>query len=416
MVSTNPRVIAPAFLFAGALLALAGCKGTPESTAAPPASVSAATAASNAPTASGSTRAAATAPASADESAPSIDAATFARLFGELSEPDSYFFSDNFVSNETSYLQVGPLLERKAMRGGAYLGVGPEQNFSYIALTRPKLAFIVDIRRQNAIEHLLYKAIFEQAETRTAFLCSLLGVSCKQSEDPGSEASLERVLDHAEAVWKRRDKAEFRALHERLRDRVETEFRIALSKRDREMLENVHRAFFDKGLAIAFELHSEKIREYPTFRELLETGDAGQGARSFLASENDFRLIQRMQRSNRIIPVVGDFAGEHALRAIGAELRRRDLPVSVFYTSNVEQYLVDPPKWQRWVQNVDALPSNEASLFLRCYLDQGRRHPQQLKGHRTASVLQAFDHFRWKQRSRGYTGFWQLATDGVITE
>ena len=114
--------------------------------------------------------------------------------------------------------------------------------------------------------------------------------------------------------------------------------------------------------------------------------------------------------------MVGDFAGEHAIKAIATELRRRALPVSVFYTSNVEQYLVDPPKWQRWVENVEALPTNEASLFLRCYLDQGRRHPQQLKGHRTASVLQLFDHFRWKQRSRGYTGFWQLATDGVISE
>src|SRR5688572_25477605 len=35
-----------------------------------------------------------------------LPAAEFARLFKELSEPDRYFFSNNYVSNETSYLDV----------------------------------------------------------------------------------------------------------------------------------------------------------------------------------------------------------------------------------------------------------------------------------------------------------------------
>jgi hypothetical protein len=412
MVSTNPKALVPRLLLAAALFTSFGCERAAGSTAAPGASAGLAAVSSAAPAAvtSGSVS------APGDVSAPPIDTATFAQLFRELSEPDQYFFSDNFVSNETSYLQVVPLLEKRVMRGGAYLGVGPEQNFSYIALSRPSIAFIVDIRRQNAIEHLLYKAIFDQAKNRTAFLCALLGADCKASEAPVSEASFEAVLDHVDSAWKRRDKAEFRLLHGRLRDRIASQYGIRLSKRDQETLENVHRAFFTKGLSIAFELHSENHRTYPTLRELFETKSPGGRARSYLASAEDFRLIQRMQRDNRIIPVVGDFAGDHAIGAIGAELRRRGLPVSVFYTSNVEQYLVDPPKWQRWVRNVEALPTNEASLFLRCYLDQGRRHPQQLEGHRTASVLQTFDHFRWKQRSRGYTGFWQLATDGVITE
>jgi hypothetical protein len=399
---------------AAALFTLFGCERAAGSPASPPASASAPSGAAPAPALS--TSPGAPASAARDSNAPPIDSETFARLFRELSEPDRYFFSDNFVSNETSYLQVAPLLERRAMRGGAYLGVGPEQNFSYIAITRPSLAFIIDIRRQNAIEHLLYKAIFDEAESRTAFLCTLVGTSCKAIEDAGSEASLESVLGHVEAAWKRRSKAEFSVLHGRLRDRIASQYRIPLSKPDQETLENVHRAFFTRGLSIAFELRSENHRKYPTLRELIAAGSPGGHTGNFLASEQGFRSIQRMQRDNRIIPVIGDFAGEHALGAIAAELRRRKLPVSVFYTSNVEQYLVDPPKWKRWIQNVEALPTNEASLFLRCYLDQGRRHPQQLEGHRTASVLQTFDHFRWKQRSRGYTGFWQLATDGVITE
>lgn len=121
--------------------------------------------------------------------------------------------------------------------------------------------------------------------------------------------------------------------------------------------------------------------------------------------------MQRLQQQNRVIPVVGDFAGEHALKKIGAELARRDLPVSVFYTSNVEQHLMEPDKWKAWAANIDALPSDERTLFLRCYLDQGRRHPAQMEGHRTASLVSSFDQFKWRNRTRGYGSFFQLVTD-----
>jgi hypothetical protein len=56
---------------------------------------------------------------------------------------------------------------------GVYLGVGPEQNFTYIAAIRPKIAFIIDIRRQNMLQHLVYKAAFEMSENRADFLSRL---------------------------------------------------------------------------------------------------------------------------------------------------------------------------------------------------------------------------------------------------
>ena len=78
-----------------------------------------------------------------------------------LSEPDGYFDTDNLISNERSYLEVLPELERRNVRGGAYIGVGPDQNFSYIAHIRPSVAFILDIRRDNLLLHLLFKALFQ---------------------------------------------------------------------------------------------------------------------------------------------------------------------------------------------------------------------------------------------------------------
>lgn len=96
-----------------------------------------------------------------------ISAAEFSRMIREFSEEEGYFLSDNFVSNETSYLHVLGKLEELAATGeGAYIGVGPEQNFTYIAKVRPKIAFIVDIRRQAMIQQLMYKAIFHLSENR----------------------------------------------------------------------------------------------------------------------------------------------------------------------------------------------------------------------------------------------------------
>src|SRR5215470_3784716 len=104
----------------------------------------------------------------------SLSASEFARLVRDLSEEPGYFHSDNFISNETSYLTVVDKLRQLGATGGAYIGVGPEQNFTYIAKIRPRIAFIVDIRRQAVIQHLMYKAIFQLSPDRVQFLSRLL--------------------------------------------------------------------------------------------------------------------------------------------------------------------------------------------------------------------------------------------------
>ena len=90
----------------------------------------------------------------------------FARLVQRLSEPGGYFDSDNLISNETSYLHVLDGMRRLKVQGGAYIGVGPDQNFSYIARIRPTTAYIIDIRRDNLLLHLLFKALFARSTTR----------------------------------------------------------------------------------------------------------------------------------------------------------------------------------------------------------------------------------------------------------
>src|SRR5262245_35317146 len=109
----------------------------------------------------------------ADTLPASLSDSEFWGMIKDFSEAGGYFRSDNFLSNETGYQAVIPTLRRTIRPGGVYLGVGPEQNFTYIVGLAPRMAFVVDIRRQNMLEHLLYKALMEQCGDRVEFLSRL---------------------------------------------------------------------------------------------------------------------------------------------------------------------------------------------------------------------------------------------------
>src|SRR5688572_386228 len=108
--------------------------------------------------------------APADTLPSQISDEAFWKIIEAFSEDGGTFTSQNFSSNELGYQTLIPKLQAIVKPGGVYMGVGPEQNFQYIAGLKPKIAFIVDIRRQNMIQHLMYKAAFEMAPTRADFL------------------------------------------------------------------------------------------------------------------------------------------------------------------------------------------------------------------------------------------------------
>src|SRR5207247_10696999 len=111
----------------------------------------------------------------------------------DFSEPGGRFPSDNFVSNEVATQHVLSDLTPDRKAGGAYLGVGPEQNFTYIVALEPKIAFIIDIRRQNMIEHLMYKALIELSADRAEFLSRLF--SRPRQADLDKDSSVGALFD-----------------------------------------------------------------------------------------------------------------------------------------------------------------------------------------------------------------------------
>jgi hypothetical protein len=103
----------------------------------------------------------------------SLTNAEYWNLIRDLSEPDGNFRSDNLVSNEIYFQTIIPALTAETKPDRVYLGVGPEQNFTYIAALKPRMVFIIDVRRGNLHTQLMYKALFELSKDRADFVSRL---------------------------------------------------------------------------------------------------------------------------------------------------------------------------------------------------------------------------------------------------
>src|SRR6201987_4017043 len=100
----------------------------------------------------------------------------FWKLSSDFSEADGFFRSDNLLSNEIWMQHVIPDLLSNIKTPSVYMGVGPEQNFTYITALKPKMVFIVDVRRGNLDLQLMYKALFELSADRADFVGKLFSL------------------------------------------------------------------------------------------------------------------------------------------------------------------------------------------------------------------------------------------------
>ena len=308
------------------------------------------------------------------ESLPSrLSDEAFWHLVSDFSEPNGFFRSDNFLSNEVEYQWVIPTLTSTLGTGGVYLGVGPEQNFTYIVALRPKLAFIVDIRRGNLHEQLLYKAFIELSADRAEFLSRLF--ARKRPADLAPNADVEQLMaayQHEEPSAELFDR-NLQAAKEWLLKHHS----FALSDEDLSGLEYVYKAFYDGGPDLNYSFPNGGFfrgGNFPTYADLMSETDGRGEHRSYLATENQFRTLSEIEKNNAIVPVVGNFSGPKALRAVGGYLRQHNATVSAFYTSNVEMYLFQQgDDWKKFYGNVATLPVTEKSTFIRSVSNRGLR-------------------------------------------
>ena len=288
---------------------------------------------------------------------------TFASHVASLSERGGYFDTDNLISNERSYLQVIPDLQRAGIRGGAFVGVGPDTSFSYIADVRPSIAFIVDIRRDNLLLHLLMKSLFEMSATRVEYLTHLLNRPPPPAADGGRTAAIGAIVAHFERA---RSRPEALAA---LRQRIHTSIKqtgVPVSTDDLATIDGFHDRFIEAGLTLRFNSTGRAPQDYyPTYGELLLETDAAGRQANYLVSEETFRFLKSMQDRDLIIPVVGDLSGPSALSAIGRLLTKRGERLSAFYASNVEFYLFRQGSFAQFAANLRQMPRTANSTIIR---------------------------------------------------
>jgi hypothetical protein len=286
-----------------------------------------------------------------------ITDAEFWRLITELSEAGGSF-PQQFMSNEDSALFVIPSLKATTKTGGVYVGVGSEQNFTYIAAVQPRLAFIVDIRRDNVFEHLMYKALFELSENRADFVSRLFSRKRPAGLDAG--AGVKALFDAYRPVEP--DPALYESNLREVLDHLTNHHGFPLTDADRRSVTQAMNIFRNAG---PYSLKGMGDISNPTYAELMAATDLDGNLQSYLATEENYQIVRELERKNVVIPVVGDFAGDKAIAAIGRYVRERGAIVNTFYVSNVERYLFEQGRGMQFYVNASTLPTDSSSTIIR---------------------------------------------------
>ena len=299
---------------------------------------------------------------------PALSDSAWGALVLSLSEEGGYFDTDNLISNERSYLHV--LAPLRSMAGGAYVGVGPDQSFSYLAAARPAVAFLIDVRRDNLLHHLLLRSLFLLSSNRAEYLARLHGRALPEGTRAWDDRTLEAILDRVDSLPA--DPAAVRATRRAVAALLRA-LPLPLSDADLATIECFHQEFVSQGTGLRFRTFGRAPQPYyPNYRQLLLETDARGRQGSFLVSEEDFRWVKDLQARNLVVPVVGDLAGSHAMRAVAGWLTEHGVGVSEYYTSNVEDYLWRGGDYPAFVANVRALPWTSDGVIIRSYFG-GRR-------------------------------------------
>jgi hypothetical protein len=259
--------------------------------------------------------------------------------------------------------------------GSVYLGVGPDQNFSLIAAYRPAWAFIVDRRRGNTLLHLLHKALFSLADDRGGYLGKL---TARAGRPIGVGATAAEVVAAFSGV--EMDKG----LLERATGKVAGVLHgLDVLKGPNEFgaLARMQARLAGPGISARF----LALPMYPTLGKLIRTTDRDGKPGHFLATEAGYIAVRDLQRTDRVVPLVGDYSAADTLPRLAGWLRARDLKVGVFYISDVEFFLLRGGQFKAYIANLSALPWAPGALVVRTSTRE-IKHPERVLGDSSTTI------------------------------
>jgi hypothetical protein len=259
---------------------------------------------------------------------------------------------------------------------------------------------MIDIRRQNALQHFYFKALFQLSSNRLQYMERLFGKRIRHPNRNPESYGISDLLRAMDASPSDRPFAE-KKLAEALA--AIQSWNSGLSSSDYESIRFIARAFMENGPDLKFTSFNRPPRaHYPTYRQLLEETDSEGIQANYLAKEEDFRLIKKMHGENRIVPIVGDLAGPKALLHAGEELARRKLSMTCFYVSNVEFYLFRNGRWDAYIRNLNGIPRTQNAFLIRSYAS----YPQLTYYMQTAIV--PVQEFLANEMAGKHNSYWNL--------
>mgnify|MGYP003345436883 CR=1 FL=1 len=295
-----------------------------------------------------------------------LTGAEFWKLSTDMSEPDGNFRSENMISNEMVLPMLLPEVISHAQPGGVYMGVGPEQNFSYLAVLHPRMAFITDIRRGNLHVMLMYKALFELSADRAEFVSRLF-----TKPRPAGLTTTSTARQIMDAYWEAKtgDEAAYTANLNAIVTQLTKTDAIPLLAADVDGVGAAYKTFFFYGPAINYNASTLLTPSFggnsATYWDLMTQADATGKELSYLGSEEKFRWLKDFHSKDLVVPLVGNFSGPKTIRAVGDYTRSHGALVTTFYLSTVEHYLRDAGTIPIFCASVASLPTNEKSVFIR---------------------------------------------------
>lgn len=302
----------------------------------------------------------------------------FGSLIRRLSEPESGPHADNFLTNEDSFPRVCDSIARDVPADGVYLGVGPDQNLTYIAHARPSLAFILDFRRRNLLVHLLHKALVALSPSRSAYLSRL--AARRPAREPGPDADADALVAASRSPRLDRDllATTTAEVAEYLRP-----FDV-VREAEWDELSTIQARLAGPGLDARF----LALPIYPTLGDLIRTPDRRGRPAHMLASESTYRSLREAHLGDRVLPLVGDLAGSTAMPRLASFLRDRGLSVTLIYVSDVEFFLLrdGADRFTDYAANLARLPLHTEAKIIRTSTRE-IDHPDRVAGDRSTTII-----------------------------
>ena len=316
-------------------------------------------------------------------------------------------YNNYLVSNEVGHQNVIPYFQQHINPRNIYIGVGPDQNYTYISIARPSFAFILDNREENQILHYLFKACFELASSRQEYLSILFSKPLKYNISLLSLCDMVHYFSQIEG-----DINYFNKNWDLLYKAIQ-KYRQNISKNNIYQIHAMYEEFFEYHLLLRTrnDLTSWQGWPYPNYRDFILATDQTGRSWNFLNDDLRFQWLKTMQRNNRIIPIVGDLTGGKTLRTIAEFATKKGIPISTIYISNAEQLIFQEQLFDQYMSNIKNLPKDSSGLLIRTVVNKkGQVHPEFKDGQILTTVIQKIESFIQLYEEGRYNTYWDIAT------